>query len=136
MSIDLRGKTAVVGAGQAGQGVAEGVTEMEILVQAAQRAVADAGLTMQDIYGMASASVSATMCAMSVIEHLSSKPTFIESTMLGGSSFVAYLQAAAHALHSGQCNAVLVCYGSTQRSSTLNWDEFACARRKLVPQAY
>ncbi|HLR29008.1 MAG TPA: thiolase [Paenalcaligenes sp.] len=136
MSIDLRGKAAVVGVGQAGQGVAEGFSEMEILVQAAQRAVADAGLTMQDIDGIATASVSATMWAMPVIEYLGIKPTFIESTMLGGSSFVAHLQAAAHALHSGQCNAVLVCYGSTQRSSTLNRAEIASARKKLDPQPY
>src|SRR5690625_801030 len=136
MSIDLRGKTAVVGVGQAGQGVAEGFSEMEILVQASQRAVADAGLTMQDIDGIATASVSASMWAMPVIEHLGIKPTFIESTMLGGSSFVAHLQAAAHALHSGQCNAVLVCYGSTQRSSTINRAEIASARKKLDPQPY
>lgn len=136
MSIDLRGKAAIVGVGQAGLGTAEGFTEMEILVQAAQRAVADAGLRMQDIDGIATASVSATMWAMPVIEHLGITPTFIESTMLGGSSFVAHLQAAAQALHSGQCQAVLVCYGSTQRTSTLNRAEIAAARRKLDPQPY
>src|SRR5690625_7892454 len=91
---------------------------------------------MQDIDGIATASVSATMWAMPVIEHLGIKPTFIESTMLGGSSFVAHLQAAAHALHSGQCNAVLVCYGSTQRTSTLNRAEIACARRQLDSHPY
>ncbi|RTZ41674.1 thiolase [Candidimonas sp. SYP-B2681] len=132
----LRGAVAIAGVGQAGLGQAHGYTEMEILVQAAHRAVADAGLTMQDIDGIATASVSATMWAMPVIEHLGIKPTFIDSTMLGGSSFVAHLMPAIQALESGQCNAVLVCYGSTQRTSTVGRAEIGNARRKLDPQPY
>ncbi|NYT86467.1 thiolase [Pollutimonas harenae] len=132
----LRGATAIAGVGHAGIGFATGYTEMEILVQAAHRAVTDAGLTMQDIDGIATASVAATMWVMPVIEHLGIKPTFIESTMLGGSSFVAHLLPAIHALESGQCNAVLVCYGSTQRTSTLSRAEIGAVRRKLDPQPY
>lgn len=132
----LRGAVAVAGVGQAGLGEAHGYTDMEILVQAAHRAVADAGLTMQDIDGIATASVSATMWAMPVIEHLGINPTFIDSTMLGGSSFVAHLMPALQALESGQCKAVLVCYGSTQRTSTIGRAEIGNARRKLDPQPY
>ena len=132
----LRGAVAITGVGQAGLGQAHGYTEMEILVQAAHRAVADAGLTMQDIDGIATASVTATMWAMPVIEHLGIKPTFVDSTMLGGSSFVAHLMPAIQALESGQCNAVLVCYGSTQRTSTISRAEIGNARRKLDPQPY
>jgi acetyl-CoA acetyltransferase len=132
----LRGAVAIAGVGHAGLGEAHGFTEMEILVQAAQRAVSDAGLTMQDIDGITTASVSSTMWAMPVIEHLGIRPKFIDSTMLGGSSFVAHLMPAIQALQSGQCNAVLVCYGSTQRTSTLNRAEIGSARRKLDPQPY
>lgn len=132
----LRGAAAITGVGQAGLGEAHGYTEMEILVQSAQRAVADAGLTMQDIDGIATASVSSTMWAMPVIEHLGIRPTFIDNTMVGGSSFVAHLMPAILALNSGQCNAVLVCYGSTQRTSTMNRAEVGKARRKLDPQPY
>src|SRR5690606_28623158 len=132
----LRGAAAIVGVGHAGLGEAQGYTEMEILVQAAQRAVADAGLTMRDIDGLATASVASTMWAMPVIEHLGIRPTFIDNTMIGGPSFVAPLMPALQALASGQCNAVLVCYGSTQRTSTLNRAEIGNARRKLDPQPY
>src|SRR5690606_15175899 len=132
----LRGAAAITGVGQAGLGEAHGYTEMEILVQSAQLAVADAGLTMQDIDGIATASVSSTMWAMPVIEHLGIRPTFIDNTMVGGSSFVAHLMPAILALNSGQCNAVLVCYGSTQRTSTINRAEVGKARRKLDPQPY
>ncbi|WP_323000344.1 thiolase [Castellaniella sp.] len=132
----LRGATAIVGVGQAGLGFATGYTEMEILVQAAHRAVSDAGLSMQDIDGICTASVAATMWAMPVIEHLGIRPMFIDSTMLGGSSFVAHLLPAIQALESGQCNAVLVCYGSTQRTSTLSRAEIGRVRKWLDPQPY
>ncbi len=132
----LRGAAAIVGVGQAGLGDATGFTEMEILVEASKAAVAEAGLTMQDIDGIATASVSASMWAMPVIEHLGIRPSFIDSTMLGGSSFVAHLMPAIQALASGQCNAVLVCYGSTQRSATLNRAEIGRMRKQLDPQPY
>jgi acetyl-CoA acetyltransferase len=132
----LRGTAAIAGVGHAGLGQANGYSEMEILVQAAQRAVADAGLTMRDIDGICTASVAAPMWAMPVIEHLGIRPSFVDSTMLGGSSFVAHLLPALHALASGQCNAVLVCYGSTQRTSTVNRAEISRVRKNLDPQPY
>ena len=132
----LRGATAIAGVGHAGLGQAHGYTEMEILVQAAHRAVADAGLRMSDIDGLCTASVASAMWAMPVVEHLGLRPSFIDSTMLGGSSFVAHLLPAMHALASGQCNAVLVCYGSTQRTSTLSRAEINRARKNLDPQPY
>lgn len=133
---DLRGKVAIAGVGQAGLGQATGFSEMEILVQAAHRAVTDAGLTMQDIDGITTASVASTMWVMPVIEHLGIKPTFIDSTMIGGSSFVAHLMPAIHALESGQCNAVLVCYGSTQRTSTVSRAVIGNMRKQMDPQPY
>ncbi len=133
---ELRGKIAIAGVGQAGLGQANGFSEMEILVQAAHRAVSDAGLTMQDIDGITTASVASTMWVMPVIEHLGIKPTFIDSTMIGGSSFVAHLMPAIHALESGQCNAVLVCYGSTQRTSTLSRAVIGNMRKQMDPQPY
>ena len=40
------------------------------------------------------------------------------------------------ALQAGQCNAVLVCYGSAQRSATFGRKESVAARRFLDPQPY
>lgn len=133
---DLRGKTAVVGVGQAGLGQAPGYTEQEILTQAALAAVADAGLSIRDIDGITTCSSLATMWAVPVIEYLGLQPTFVESTMIGGSSYVAHLLPAMHALMSGQCNHVLVCYGSTQRTAAFNRAELTKARKFLDPQPY
>lgn len=131
-----RGATAIVGVGQAGMGTAHGYTEMEILAQAAARAVADAGMTMSDIDGLCTCSASATMWAMPVAEYLGIRPTFVESTMLGGSSFVAHLLPAIHALMAGECNAVLVCYGSTQRTGAVDRAAVGKMRQVLDPQPY
>ena len=116
----LRGGAAIAGVATFGCGESPGFTEMELLARAAHAAVADAGLTMADIDGICTASVLSTMWPMPVIEYLGLNPTFVDGTMLGGSSFIAHLMPAMLALAAGQCNAVLVCYGSTQRSGVMN----------------
>lgn len=137
MSLEsLRGRVAIAGVGHAGLGAAHGYTEMEILAQAATRAVADAGLTMADIDGLATASSSATMWSMPVAEYLGLRPRFIEASMLGGSSFIAHLLPAILALEAGQCNAVLVCYGSTQKTAAFGRKEGVKARALLDPQPF
>jgi acetyl-CoA acetyltransferase len=132
----LRGSAAIAGVATFGCGEAPGFSEMELLALSAHAAVADAGLKMSDIDGLCTASVGSTMWSMPVVEYLGIRPTFIDSTMVGGSSFIAHLLPAMHALQSGQCNAVLVCYGSTQRTSTFGRREIAQARRWMDPQPY
>lgn len=132
----LRGKVAIAGAATYGCGEAVGMDDMTLLVRAAQAAVQDAGLTMQDIDGLATCSVNASMWAMPVIEHLGINPTYVDSTMLGGSSFIAHLLPAMRALEAGQCQAVLVCYGSAQRSATFGRKEVQKLRPMLDPQPY
>lgn len=132
----LRGSAAIAGVATFGCGEAPGFTDMELLVRSARAAVADAGLKMSDIDGLCTASVAATMWAMPVIEHLGINPCYIDGTMLGGSSFIAHLLPAMHALQSGQCNAVLVCYGSAQRSGAFSRAEIARARKFLDPQPF
>lgn len=133
---DLRGSAAIVGVGQAGIGEANGFTAMEILAQAAAQAVADAGMTLKDIDGLATCSSSATMWSMPVAEYLGIKPSFIHSTMLGGSSFIAHILPAMLALASGQCNAVLVCYGSTQKTGAFSRKGMVDVWRQIDPQPY
>jgi acetyl-CoA acetyltransferase len=133
---ELRGSAAIAGVATFGCGEAPGFTDIELLARAARSAVADAGLKMRDIDGVCTASASATMWAMPVVEYLGLRPRYIDSTMLGGSSFIAHLLPAMQALQSGQCNAVLVCYGSAQRSAQFGRREIGAARRWMDPQPY
>lgn len=132
----LRGSAVIAGVGTFGLGEAPGFTDMELLARAAHAAVADAGLTMADIDGLCTASAASTMWAMPVVEYLGLNPGYIDSTMLGGSSFIAHLVPAMLALEAGLCNAVLVCYGSAQRSATFGRREIVASRRFLDPQPY
>jgi acetyl-CoA acetyltransferase len=132
----LRGSAIVAGVATFGCGEAHGFTEMELLVRSARAAVADAGLKMSDIDGLCTTSSTATMWPMPVAEYLGIRPTFINGTMLGGSSFIAHLLPAMLALQARQCNAVLVCYGSTQRTATFGRKEMTATRKFLDPQPY
>lgn len=129
-------KTAVVGVGTAGCGAAPGHSDIELLALAAGRAVADAGLTMGDIDGLATAHLSAAMWPLNVAEYLGLRPRFVEGTTLGGSAFVGQMLHAALALVAGECNAVLVCYGSAQKTATMSRRERLAARTLLDPYTY
>jgi acetyl-CoA acetyltransferase len=133
---DLRGSAAIAGVATFGCGEAPGFTDMELLARSARAAVADAGLKMSDIDGLCTASAGAAMWPLPVVEYLGINPRYIDGTMLGGSSFIAHLLPAMQAIRSGQCSAVLVCYGSAQRTSTLGRREIGQARRHLDPQPY
>ena len=132
----LRGSAAIAGVATFGCGEAPGYTDMELLARSARAAVADAGLKMSDIDGICTASASAVMWSMPVIEYLGLNPRYIDGTMIGGSSFIAHLLPAMHAIRSGQCSAVLVCYGSVQRTSTFGRKEVVSLRPFLDPQPY
>lgn len=136
MPRQLRGKAVVAGVGVAGLGDASGYTDLEILAAAATNAIQDAGLSFKDVDGITTCSSIAPMWALSAIEYLGIKPSFVDSTMLGGSSYVAHMLPAIQALNSGQCNAVLVCYGSTQRTAKLDRAEMGRIRKVIEPQPY
>ncbi|WP_417741830.1 thiolase [Salipiger sp.] len=113
----MRGKSAIVGMATAGIGEAPGFSAMELLGQAAVKAVNDAGLRLQDIDGVFAATSSHAFPTMSVVEYLGLKPRFFDGTNVGGSSFEMHLLQATLALEAGLCDAALICYGSNQRTA-------------------
>ena len=87
----LRGSAAIAGVATFGCGETPGFTDLELLARSARAAVADAGLKMSDIDGLCTASASSTMWGLPVVEYLGLNPRYIDTTMLGGSSFIAHL---------------------------------------------
>ena len=112
----LRGRAAIVGAGLGGVPMAPGRSPLEILAEAVHGALADAGLKLSDVDGLFTGSAYHFLAGLSVAEYLGLHPKFCEATMVGGSSYVGHLLTAAMALHTGQCEVALVCYGSNQGS--------------------
>jgi acetyl-CoA acetyltransferase len=114
---ELRGRTAVVGVGEDGIGLAvPGSTPLDLVARAARRALDDAGLAMSDVDGLFTASAYYQLPGLNVGEYLGIRPRYGDSTAVGGSSFVAHVGHAAAAIAAGLCDVALVVYGSTQRS--------------------
>ena len=112
----LRGAAAIVGASLGGVPMAPGRSSLEILGEAVHGALADAGLKLSDVDGLFTGSSYHFLAGLSVAEYLGIHPKFCEATMVGGSSYVGHLLTAAMALHTGQCEVALICYGSNQGS--------------------
>ena len=86
---------------------------------AAQRALADAGVTIADIDGYVSAGGGGGMMvddAVTMAEYLRINHRYIDGTMTGGSSFEFHVQHLAAAIRDGACDMALVTYGSDQLS--------------------
>lgn len=74
-------------------------------------ALADAGLTLSDVDG-----VCHPESAVAFAEYLGVHPTFLESTMTGGSSYEVHVEHAAAAIAAGVCEVVVSVYAATPRS--------------------
>ncbi|MFF5259956.1 thiolase [Actinomadura viridis] len=115
----LRGGTAIVGVAESDLGeVGPDVTALDLVAQAAGRALDDAGLTIGDVDGLFGHSAFFPMPTVVMAEHLGIRPRHSDSTATGGSSFVAHLRHAAAAIDAGLCEVALIVYGSTQRSAS------------------
>ncbi|MBB5078923.1 acetyl-CoA acetyltransferase [Nonomuraea endophytica] len=106
---------AVVGAAESDLGVT-GRSALELQAQAATRALADAGLALRDVDGLATAGVG-RFAATQVAEYLGLRPAWTDSTFAGGSAFEMYVARAVQAIGAGQCTTVLISYGSNQRGA-------------------
>jgi acetyl-CoA acetyltransferase len=95
-------------------------SEFQIMAESAKGALDDAGLTIGDVDALFAASM--TMSGMGIVdlaEYLDLKPTYLDGTNIGGSSFVAHVAHAAAAIHAGMCDVALVLYGSTAASNAM-----------------
>lgn len=114
--MSLRGRAAVVGAAELDTYATDGRSPVGLAALAARRAVADAGLRLDDVDGLFSSSSYYAMPTLTVGEYLRLRPRYVDSTSTGGCSFVQHLGHAAAAIAAGLCEVALVVYGSTQRS--------------------
>jgi acetyl-CoA acetyltransferase len=115
--LNVRGKAVIVGAAESDLGeVGPGFTPLDLIGQATERALADAGLEKRDVDGLFSASVYYQMPTLSAGEYLGIRPRYSDATMMGGSSFISHLLHATAAIEAGLCEVALIAYASTQLS--------------------
>jgi acetyl-CoA acetyltransferase len=112
-----RGGAAIVGAAESDLGkVAEEMSPLDLMAQGTQRALADCGASLKDVDGLFCATAQARLSVLALAEYLGLQPAYIDSTIVGGSSFEYHVAHAAAAIALGLCNVAVVAYGSTQRS--------------------
>lgn len=108
-------RVAIVGAALSDTGRVDTLTPFHLHAQATQRAIADAGLTKADVDGFASNGMG-TLNPIEVAEYLGVKPTWIDSTGVGGGTWEIMAAHAADAIAMGQAEVVVLVYGSTTRA--------------------
>ncbi|MFJ7156256.1 thiolase C-terminal domain-containing protein [Streptomyces sp. NPDC101118] len=110
-----RRRVAVVGVALSDCGRVNEATPYALHAQAARRALADSGLDRSVIDGFASAGLG-TLAPVEVAEYLGLRPTWVDSTSVGGATWEVMAAHAADAIAAGHANAVLLVYGSTARA--------------------
>ena len=110
----LTKKAAIVGAYEYPLRRAPGVSEYQIQAECARKALDEAGLSIKDVDGFMNPS---GFAAMHMAEYLGLNPRIMDTTQVGGSSYELHTSRAAAAIAAGQCEVVLITYGSTALSS-------------------
>lgn len=95
-----------------------GRTAWDLAVEAGRAALDDAGLGLADVDALYVPSPS-TMPAVFGAEYLGIHPRHVDSTNIGGSSYVAHVGHAAAQIAMGRFECALVLYGSTFRSDSV-----------------
>jgi acetyl-CoA acetyltransferase len=112
-----RGGAAVVGVAESDLGkVADEMSPLDLMAQGTHRALADCGIALKDVDGLFCATAQVRLSVLAFAEYLGIQPAYLDSTIVGGSSFEYHVAHAVAALQLGLCNVAVVAYGSTQRS--------------------
>src|SRR6202162_4794298 len=111
-----RGGAAIVGVAESDLGqVADGLNPIDLMAQGIARAAEDAGLRLRDIDGLLCASTQSRTSGLSLSEYLGISPRYIDTTILGGSSFMFHVAHALAAIQLGLCEVAVIAYGSSPR---------------------
>ena len=112
-----RASAAIVGVAESDLGqVADGMSVIDLMAQGTKRALDDCGLSLKDVDGIFCATAQSRLSALAFAEYLGIEPRFLDSTIVGGSSFEYHVAHAAAAIAAGLCDVAVIAYGSTQRT--------------------
>jgi acetyl-CoA acetyltransferase len=107
------GSVAVVGAAETTRlGSIPDMSNIQLHADAALNALADCGLTLKDIDGVACAGEVPT----NIAHYLGITPHWIDGTAVGGCSFMIHVRHAAAAISAGLCKTVLITHGEAGKS--------------------
>src|SRR5688500_10196688 len=111
----MQRRVAIVGAALSDIGRVDDKTAFELVYQGTTRALADAGLSKDDVGGFMSGGLG-QLAPVEICEYLGIRPSWVEGSMVGGSVWQFMLQHATAAISAGFVDVVVLSYGSTTRS--------------------
>lgn len=105
---------AIVGVAESDEiGLVPGKSALALHAEAAHNALADAGLSRADVDGL----LTAGYWNYDLADYLGIKPTYTDTTTVGGASFVIHVGHAISAIQAGLCEVALITHGQSGRSS-------------------
>src|SRR3972149_6938826 len=111
-----RNNVAIVGVAESDFGPVPDKTVHELHAQAAVRAIEAAGINRNEIDGLFSCGGTDQLHVLQLSEYLGLHPRYLDSTLVGGSSWETFVEHAVLALQAGRCSAALLVYGSTAKA--------------------
>ncbi|BDI06472.1 thiolase domain-containing protein [Sphaerotilus microaerophilus] len=115
--MSLNGKAAIVGAYEHPTRNAENLSVLRLHADVAKGALADAGLTRDDIDGYFCAGDAPGLGSATVAEYLGLKLRHVDSTECGGSAPILHVAHAAAAIAAGRCNVALITLAGRPRAA-------------------
>jgi len=102
----------IVGAAESARlGVVPDQSAMSLAIETALAALAQAGLTIADVDGVAG-----TMSPIEIAFALGARPRWLDGTMVGGCSYMLHVRHAVAAIRTGQADVVVIAHGESGRS--------------------
>jgi len=114
----IRGKACIAGAYEHPTRKAPDKTVAQLHAECAQGALADAGLSLQDVDGYFCAGDATGLGALSIADYMGLQCRHIDSTDTGGSSYLLHVSHAAQAIAAGKCNVALISLAGRPRSES------------------
>ena len=96
---------------------AEGISVAQLHMQSAAGALADAGLTFDDVDGYFCAGDAPGLGPMSMLDYMNLDVHHFDSTDSGGSAYLVHVAHAAQAIASGKCNVALITLAGRPRAA-------------------
>src|SRR5215470_4206975 len=114
--MSIKGKAYIAGIYEHPTRLAKDLSLAQIHAQVAKGALEDAGLTKDDVDGYFCAGDAPGLGPMSMVEYMGLRPRHVDSTDVGGTSYVLHVGHAAEAIASGKCKVALITLAGRPRA--------------------
>jgi acetyl-CoA C-acetyltransferase len=114
--MNLHDRAQIVGIYEYPDRKIEGKTLAELHADVARAALDDAGLSASDVDGYCTDSAAPGMGPMAMVDYLGLDVRFVDTTDVGGASYMLHVAHAARAIEAGKCDVALVTFAGMPRS--------------------